>query len=218
MDETGQSSVAPEQYHLWYYNQKVWMTTNFLGVLCQKSVLDLWNYQEILFDRRPSLVIEFGTYSGGSALYFAEMLKLISPHGHVLSIDIDLSRVEARAREHSMITFLEADSVSASAAQLIAEWRQRCPGPAFFIVDSDHHTEHVFRELLRLRIFTKPEDYVVVEDSNINGHPVLPGWGPGPWEALKQYFAEFPDDYWRDEDREAKFGWTFAPRGFLIRR
>jgi cephalosporin hydroxylase len=61
-------------------------------------------------------------------------------------------------------------------------------------------------------------DYVVVEDGNLNGHPVLPGWGPGPYEALSAYFEEFPDDYTRDTRRECKFGFTFATSGFLIQR
>jgi cephalosporin hydroxylase len=41
--------------------------------------------------------------------------------------------------------------------------------------------------------------------------------GPGPMEALEAYMQQFPDDYRRDIAREMKFGFTFAPRGFLIR-
>jgi cephalosporin hydroxylase len=34
-----------------------------IGVKCQKWVDDVWNYQEILFNLRPSFVIEFGMFS-----------------------------------------------------------------------------------------------------------------------------------------------------------
>ena len=68
-----------------------------------------------------------------------------------------------------------------------------------------------------LRDLTRPGDYVVVEDGNINGHPVLPDWGPGPWEAIEEYESRHPDDYRHDTEREGKFGFTFAPRGYLIR-
>jgi cephalosporin hydroxylase len=51
----------------------------------------------------------------------------------------------------------------------------------------------------------------------LNGHPVLPAFGPGPYEAIEAYEQEFPNDYTHDLARENKFGWTFAPNGFLIR-
>jgi cephalosporin hydroxylase len=61
------------------------------------------------------------------------------------------------------------------------------------------------------------EDYLVVEDSNINGHPVMSSWGPGPWEAVTEYFQRYPDDYRLDSEMEARFGFTCAPRGYLER-
>src|SRR5689334_10415431 len=129
---------APEQYHLWYYNQPVWTKTTFLGVPCLKSVSDMWNYQEILADLKPAAVIEFGTNEGGSALYFAEMLRIIHGGGHVLTIDIDHSRVHERARQNKNIDFFEADTISPLVAERIREVRSKFPGRAFFIVDSDH--------------------------------------------------------------------------------
>lgn len=91
------------------------------------------------------------------------------------------------------------------------------PGPVFAILDSLHTAEHVLAELKSLRPLLTAGDYLIVEDSNINGHPVMPGWGPGPYEALEAYETEFPDDYRHDRAREAKFGFTFATNGFLIR-
>ena len=72
-------------------------------------------------------------------------------------------------------------------------------------------------EMKLLRPLLSAGDYLLVEDSTVNGHPVLPGWGPGPYEAIEAYEREFPNDYTHDVDRENKFGFTFAPNGFLIR-
>jgi cephalosporin hydroxylase len=47
---------------------------------------------------------------------------------------------------------------------------------------------------------------------------VLPGIGPGPFEAIEDYEAQFPDDYVHDRERETKFGWSFATNGFMIRK
>ena len=59
---------------------------------------------------------------------------------------------------------------------------------------------------------------VVSGQRNINGHPVLPQYGPGPYEAVQEYWARYPEDYVLDTARETKFGFTFAPGGFLIRQ
>jgi cephalosporin hydroxylase len=208
-----------DAYHSWYYETPVWKATTFLGVPCLKSVSDLWNYQEILSELKPGLIVEFGTFEGGSTLYFAEIIKLIDSRSRVLSVDIDHSRVAEAVRLHPAIELLTADTASDVVADRVRVLRTAYPArPAFFIVDSDHTKAHVLRELEQLRRISRAGDYVVVEDGNINGHPVLPDWGEGPWEALEDYTARYPDDYQRDVTREMKFGWTFAPRGYLIRR
>jgi len=163
-------------------------------------------------------VVEFGTYSGGSALFFSEILRSISPSAKVLSIDIDQGGVADRVRNVKSIELLQASTTSGAARHRIQQIRSENPGSAFFILDSDHMKDHVLGELLQIRSLTQPGDYVVVEDGNINGHPVLPDWGPGPFEALEEYFAAYPSDYRRDTEREGKFGFTFAPSGFLIRQ
>jgi len=207
----------PQQYHQWNYNESIWTGTTFLGVPCLKSVSDMWNYQEILTELKPSVVIEFGTNAGGSALYFAELLKLITQRSRVLTVDIDHSQVAERARNNARIEFLQSDSTTPAVADRIRELRGQYPGKAFFILDSDHRKTHVLRELAQVRQVSEAGDYVVVEDGNINGHPVLPTWGEGPYEALEAYFSEHSNDFKRDLERENKFGFTFAPGGFLVR-
>jgi cephalosporin hydroxylase len=66
-----------------------------------------------------------------------------------------------------------------------------------------------------LRIYSRllcPGSYLV-EDSNVNGHPVLAERGPGPVEALEEFLAE-SDEFEVDAARE-KFFLTFNPRGYL---
>jgi cephalosporin hydroxylase len=205
-------------YHLWYYNTSVYGYTSWLGVITWKSVADMWNYQEIIFSLKPSLIIEFGTFMGGSALFFASVLKSIGHKSKILSVDIDHSRVSPLAKLNPQIELMLDSSTSPQVATKIAILKQEFPGKIFAILDSNHTKEHVLGEMLLLRPILKSGDYLVVEDSNINGHPVLPGWGEGPYEAMQEYFSRYPDDYVRDRDREQKFGFTFATEGFLVRR
>ena len=61
--------------------------------------------------------------------------------------------------------------------------------------------------------FVTPGSYLIVEDTNINGHPVLRDFGPGPMEAVS-LFLERSSEFQIDRSRE-KFFLSFNPGGFL---
>lgn len=209
---------APWFYHLWYYNNFIWDKTSWMGVPTLKSPSDMWNYQEILNLLKPALVIESGSCRGGSALFFASVMRQIGRPFAIVSVDIDRDAIDARALADPAIEFLTMSSTDTRVQERLIAVRQRYPGPAFAILDSDHSKQHVLAEMISLRGVLVAGDYLVVEDSNINGHPVFPAHGPGPYEAIVEYFRMFPDDYAHDRERERKFGFTFAPNGFLRRR
>ena len=211
------TGTESEEYHKWYYNTFVWKKTTWMGIPCWKSVSDMWNYQEILFDLKPSLVIEFGTNRGGSALFFANILRQLGRPFKVLSVDVNHGPLESKARGDSDILFIESSSTAPAIADHIQRLKSEFPGKIFAILDSDHSMNHVLGEMKLLRPLLSSGDYLIVEDSTVNGHPVLLGWGPGPYEAIEAYELEYPNDYRHDSARENKFGFTFAPNGFLIR-
>jgi cephalosporin hydroxylase len=188
-----------------------------MGIKCWKSVSDMWNYQEILTELKPSLVIEFGTRYGGSALFFATVMRHTGQPFKVLSVDISHTALDPAARREPDILFIESSSTDPAIAEHIQRLKGEYPGKIFAILDSDHSMKHVLAEMKLLRPFLSAGDYLVVEDTDINGHPVMPGFGAGPWEAIEAYQHEFPNDYGHDVARENKFGWTAAPNGFLIR-
>jgi cephalosporin hydroxylase len=61
-----------------------------------------------------------------------------------------------------------------------------------------------------------PGSYVIVEDTNLNGHPVESEHGPGPAEAVEEFLVG-NDALVRDESRE-KLMLTFNPGGYLRKR
>src|SRR5438128_2543059 len=137
-ESNGALDQVIEQYHLWYYNNRVWEATEFLGVSCLKSVCDLWNYQEIIAALKPSLVIEFGTLSGGSALFFSTVLKQTQPNSRVLTVDIDSSRIVDQVKNDPHIEILTCSTSDPKVAARIKQLRAEYPGAAFAILDSAH--------------------------------------------------------------------------------
>ncbi|MDG4666783.1 rhamnosyl O-methyltransferase [Mycobacterium sp. 236(2023)] len=211
------TGTEAEEYHKWYYNTFVWNKTTWLGVETWKSVADMWNYQEILFELKPSLIIEFGSNKGGSAQFFAHVMQRVGGPFKVLSVDVNHAPLDPTVKADPDIAFIESSSTAPAIAEQIKRLKAEYPGKIFAILDSDHSKDHVVAEMKLLRPLLSEGDYLLVEDSCVNGHPVLPGWGPGPYEAIEAYEAEFPNDYTHDVEREQKFGFTFAPNGFLIR-
>jgi len=204
-----------EAYVRWFHETNVWKDMQWHGIRTLKLPSDVWSYQEIIFDHRVDHVIETGTRHGGSALFFAETLAARGAPGPVVSIDIDSASRQLQA--HPGIRFLVGDSAAPEMVERALALLPPSRGALFLILDSDHRRNHVLRELRAWIPVLRTGDYVVVEDTIVNGHPVRPEHGPGPLEALDDYLAEAPGLLIHDATREAKFGASFALRGFYRR-
>jgi cephalosporin hydroxylase len=203
---------SADGFHYYYYHQKLWENqTRWLGVQIAKLPLDLFVFQEILSDQKPDILIETGTWHGGSALFFASIMDLIA-HGKVITIDIE---AKPNLPTHPRITYLLGSSTS---DDIIDQLKRQIPPGATVMVtlDSAHSRDHVLNELRRYSQLVTPGQYLVVEDTNVNGHPVQRDHGPGPMEALEAFMKE-NDAFESDASRE-KFLVTFNPRGWLRKK
>ena len=108
-----------DAFHRLYYGLQDQTRENnsWFGVKTWKCPLDLWVYQELLFRVRPDVVVETGTYKGGSAYFMASILDLMG-HGRVLTIDIDQD--EDRPR-HARIEYVTGSSVEPSVVDRVRD-------------------------------------------------------------------------------------------------
>lgn len=202
-----------EEFHAKYYYSKVWSETYFLGKKVFKCPNDLWLYQEMLWELRPDVIIECGTFHGGSALYYAKLFDMMDLDGEIITIDVDPM---PDMPVHKRITYLVGSSTSSEIVGKVKELIED-KKKIMVILDSDHSKEHVLKELELYHGFVTPGSYLVVEDSNINGHPVYSGFGqgPGPWEAMEAFLPGHPE-FVPDKTKE-KFLMSFNPNGYLKR-
>jgi cephalosporin hydroxylase len=200
------------RFHRLYYESswQTWKNTRWLSVNAYKTPLDLWIYQELIVSLRPQLVVETGTAAGGSALSLATVCDAIGV-GEVLSID---SKVRAGRPIHDRVTYVTGSSTAPETLAIVAE-HARDKAPVIVILDSDHSRDHVLAELRHYAEFVTPGSYLVVEDTNLNGHPVLSNFGPGPMEAVHEFLGERLD--FKHEAEQEKFFLSFNPNGYLRR-
>lgn len=198
-----------DDFHRLYYDSNVYRRTFWRGVETQKCPLDLWIYQEILHELRPDVIVETGTFSGGSAYYLASLFDILGK-GRVITIDLE---PQPNLPVHPRITYISGLSSTAPEAVSKVTALIGIGEVVMVILDSDHSRDHVLDEL---RIYAKmvtPGQYLIVEDTNVNGHPALPEFGPGPMEAVDAYLKE-NHTFEIDPAREKLF-MTFNPRGYL---
>lgn len=186
---------------------------SWLGYGMLKWPTDMWSYQEIIAETMPDVIVETGTHRGGSALFFATICDLIQ-QGEVISVDIDDS-FRANQPVHPRITFLSGSSTDPA---IVANIKRRIAGRknVFVILDSDHRRDHVLDELRIYSELVPVGGNLVVEDTNVNGHPAYPEFGPGPREAVDQFLAENP--HFEVDRIQERFYFTHNPYGFLRRR
>jgi cephalosporin hydroxylase len=197
-------------FHRLYHGSpgRTWQNTRWLGWPVLKLPLDLWIYQELMTRARPDVIVETGTHKGGSAFYMATICDLLDK-GRIITVDI----TEKPDRpEHPRITYLTGSSI---APEIVERIREEAKGTVMVILDSNHTRDHVLAELEAYSPLVEQGSYVIVEDTNVNGHPSHPKYGPGPWEAVED-FLKTHSEFRVDEECE-KFYLTFNPRGYLQR-
>src|SRR5205085_11673411 len=124
---------------------------------------------------------------------------------------IDIAQ-RADRPEHARISYLHGSSV---APEIVAAVKSRSARAArvLVILDSDHSKEHVLAELSSYSALVTMGSYLIVEDTNIGGHPVLQTFGAGPMAAVAEFLRDRAD-FTIDRERE-KFFLTFNPKGYL---
>jgi len=179
-----------------------------------KCPLDLWIYQEIICSRKPDIIVETGSYKGASAHYFKSMMNLSGYDGQVISVDItprdNFPKLDG-------LTFLTGSSIEDN---IVNNIKEQCENKTVMVIlDSDHSCNHVAAELEIYSELVTPRKHLVVEDTNLNGHPVITkgfdGNTPGPMEAIQEFMVDNKD--FRIDKRCEKFLLTMHPNGFLIK-
>jgi len=211
--DDNQQSVTPQQQIINLFHS-TWGGTfknKWYGISTVQNPLDVWITQEIMFETKPDVVVECGTYHGGSAILWATILKNIVPDARIITIDIKDVRDPA-AKVHPLavesVDFLLGSSTD---PKIVAEVKRCVKGKkVLLILDSLHTRDHVLDELNSYWDIVEVESYILVQDTV---HPK--GHVTGPGKAVKDFLA-INKNFKIDQTRE-RFGLTNNRNGFLKR-
>ena len=192
--EMSDAEITKRFYKIWFKSatEAGMMTNNYLGVLTWQNPFDVWITQEIMYEVNPDIVVEAGTFRGGSAALWATFLGQINPNGRVITIDLHDKRTE-RAKNlpivKEKVTFLHGSS---SGPEIVKQVRSAIEGKrSMFILDSAHTREHVLSELRAYGDLVPVGSYIIVQDT----------MGTGASLAISDYLKE-TDKYVIDKSRE----------------
>ena len=158
---------------------------SYKGYTILKLPDDLMVYENILWMTKPDTIIELGSWSGGSALWFHDRL----PGGTVISVDI----LPKDDRPEGPV-FVTGDLADPRTFDLV---RRLIPPYSHVMVvdDSEHSYESTAAALRMYSPLVSPECYFIVEDGAIDvpllrpAHTLVSGVLPAIDDFLKENSA-----------------------------
>lgn len=147
---------------------------DWLGIPIIQFPQDIVALQEVIWNTKPDLIIETGIGRGGSLIFYASILKLTVPNGLVVGIDIDIRKPNKEAIErHPLaknIKLIEGSSTDNKVIDEIKKLSKKFKN-IMVVLDSNHTSEHVFKELELYNNFVTKGCYCVVMDTVIDDMP-----------------------------------------------
>jgi cephalosporin hydroxylase len=184
--------VSANKYGYGY--QQLWC-----GVPIIRLPDDIMLIQEIIFELKPSCVVETGIARAGSLLLNASLMEIAGIPPAVLGIDIQIfphAREVVETSRYAMnIQLFESDSTSEESVQAVRQFviAQKGHGPVLLVLDSNHVHSHVLKELTCLTPLLPSGSITIVADTIVESMPSHlyenRPWGQGnnPLTALHEF-------------------------------
>lgn len=187
---------------------RLWDNT-FFGIPMHQFPADFVTYQQVIWEQKPDVIVETGTYRGGNAAYLASVLMHVKPEGRVVTIDIDPEPWKETLRTNKIpqpimdrITFIEGDSVG---DETLAQVRKLTEDKKVLVIlDSLHERDHVRKELELYSPLIPVGGYIIVNDSQLEWAMWKEFWDNGPASGRDDFLGK-TDAYVLDESLPKSF-------------
>lgn len=171
------------------------MRYSYRGLSCWKSPIDLALYMKLLWEAKPATIIEIGSKSGGSALWFADMAQAMGLPCKVVTVDID----PPLGLNDPRISVLRGDALHLEDT-LTAELCAQLPRPWWVNEDSAHTFESTGAVLAFFATRLRAGERMIVEDGVLDDLGMSESYRGGPNRALAGFLRDHPDEFEVDRD------------------
>lgn len=190
-----------------FWRSLAWTESTWLGEPTQQAPTDLQLLQEIIASQRPDHIVVTGREGSGTARFAATICELIG-HGEVVSVGRHAPKATAR------LTHINGgphkDEVVAQVTAIVGDNPN-----ALVVIGSGAKAGALKSEFAAYAPIVGVGSYLIFENTIVNGHPVWPGYGPGPLEAIRALLPHH-GEFVQDTELE-RFGLSFNPGGYLRR-
>jgi cephalosporin hydroxylase len=170
-------------------------------------------YGRLIFAEKPATIVEIGSWTGASALWFADQMINFGLAPRVVSIDTNpVLNLYAEG-----VAFLRGDARSLSSVLDAA--LPDLPRPMLVSEDSDHMASTCLSVLEYFHQHLRQGEYLVVEDGIVIDLGVAADYEGGPSVALDAFLRRHPNDYEIDGTYCDHYGYnvTYAINGYVKR-
>lgn len=146
----------------------------WLGIPIIQLPQDVVAMQEIIWETRPTLIVETGVAFGGALVMYASILELIGGPGEALGVELEMRpQNEAALLEHPLAKRIRLVKGSSTDPAIVEQVRERAQAHSrvMVILDSDHSHEHVARELSLYADLVTPGCYLIVFGTSVADLP-----------------------------------------------
>ena len=185
---------------------------SYRGINTVKCPFDYVLYQMIIMGVKPDLIIEIGSFQGGSALYYSDLLQLLNNGGQVHTIDIQDYINSDLVKNNPNIKifgggYQNYDLNNANGFNNI-----------LVIDDGSHQYQDVLQAFEKFSGLVGKDSYYIVEDGVVTYLGVDGNFSGGPLNAIDEIISQ-SKDFVIDRKYCDFFGTnaTFNPNGYLKR-
>lgn len=198
---------------------------NWLGIPAIQFPNDMLVIQELIFKKKPQLIIECGIGHGGMLIFYASILKLLDiKNFQIIGIDILIKKKNRKKIENhplsKYIKLYEFSSVDNFFFKRLKKKISNSKKSKLVILDSNHTKNHVLKELDLYSTILKKGEYIVVMDTIIEfvnkifNKGKLFKKGNSPYNAVEEFLKK-NKKFKVDKFYENKSYLTVARKGFL---
>ena len=176
---------------IYYYHSAGKFMSKYRGAFLLKNPNDLSVYYQLFTHVRPRVVLEMGTCSGASAMWYDDTAKSLDLDCHIYSVDFEPRLLDEcfKKRKPGTVDFITGDTTKIEGI-LPPSVLESLPHPWLIVEDSHDNTEAVVKYFHQ---FMDMGDYLVIEDTSPyvqlgdNSDSATTKWGEQKLRMLKEF-------------------------------